>query len=196
MKIIWLIIATFVILIVGMLSFKILRSNLDYEAVAQAEIAAPADEIYRQLAVLENWSHWSPFIPANAPDVTLAADEQGPLLSWTDPRGGPATLQLTATDSVAGQVDFRLQSPVFPPMLGTLQVKPVAESRSAVIWTASGSLPNTLFYRLLSENYGESLGGQLQQSLERLRTHCETPTESAPSTPPASSPPASSPPAN
>lgn len=180
MKIIWLIIATFVILIVGMLGFKMLRSNLDYKSVAQTEIAAPADEIYRQLAVLENWSHWSPFIPANAPDVTLAADEQGPLLSWTDPRGGLATLQLTTTDSVDGRVEFRLQSPVFPPMLGTLLVKPMPEDRSTVTWTATGSLPNTLFYRLLSENYSESLGGQLQQSLERLRTHCENKAEASP----------------
>lgn len=196
MKIIWLIIASFVLLIIGMLSLKLWRSDLNYAAVAQTEIAAPADEIYRQLAVLENWTHWSPFVPANAPDVVLAADEQGPLLSWTDPRGGAATLQLTATDSVAGQVDFRLQSPVFPPMLGTLQVQSIAENRSAVTWTATGSLPNTLFYRLLSENYSESLGGQLQQSLERLRTHCETPTDSEPSAPPDSAPPTSSPPAN
>ena len=190
MKIIWLIIASFVLLIIGMLSVKLVRSDLSYKAFAQTEIAGPADEIYRQLAVLENWTHWSPFVPANAPDVVLAADEQGPLLSWTHPRGGAATLQLTATDSVAGQVDFRLQSPVFPPMLGTLLVKSVAENRSAVTWTATGSLPNTIFYRLLSENYSESLGGQLQQSLERLRTHCETPTESSPSAPPVASPPA------
>ncbi|MBL8891148.1 MAG: SRPBCC family protein [Planctomycetaceae bacterium] len=174
MKTIWTIIIVFVLIISGMLISMICGAKLNYQAQAEAEIAAPADEVYRQFAVLENWTQWSPFVGQTASDVSLVTDEHGPALQWTDPRGGTAQLRLLATDSTTGTVNYEFISPIFPPMQGSLLASPISESSSKVQWTATGTLPNTLFYRLMSGNYDQSLSIQLQQSLERLKARYAT----------------------
>lgn len=176
MKTIWTIIIVFVLIISGMLVSMIWGAKLNYQAQAEAEIAAPADEVYRQFAVLENWTQWSPFVNQTASDVSLVTDEKGPVLQWTDPRGGTAQLRLLATDSTKGTVNYEFTSPIFPPMQGSLVATPVSATTSKVQWTATGMLPNTLFYRLMSGNYDQSLSIQLQQSLERLKTRYAPPT--------------------
>jgi len=178
-KLIWTIIIVFVLLIAGLIGTRIVRSNLNYQAVARVEIETPADEVYRQLAVLENWLRWSPFIPQHAANVILDDVSSQPNLQWEDPRGGTAVLSLTGTDSVSGSVWHELQSPIFPKLAGLLKVSSTSPTTSQLEWTIQGTLPNTLFYRLLSETYGESLGGQLQQSLERLKAQLEAPFEEA-----------------
>jgi hypothetical protein len=174
MKTIWTIILVFVLIISGMLISMIWGAKLNYQAQAEADIAAPADEVYRQFAVLENWTQWSPFVGQTASDVSLVADETGPMLQWTDPRGGTAQLRLLGADATAGTVDYEFISPIFPPMRGTLTATPTTPTTAKVQWTATGTLPNTFFYRLMSGNYDQSLSIQLQQSLERIKTRYAT----------------------
>jgi hypothetical protein len=175
MKTIWTIIIVFVLIISGMLISMIWGAKLNYQSQAESEIAAPADEVYRQFAVLENWTQWSPFVSQTASDVSLVADETGPLLQWTDPRGGTAQLRLIGADATAGTVDYEFVSPIFPPMQGTLTATSLTPTTSKVQWTATGTLPNTLFYRLMSGNYDQSLSIQLQQSLDRLKARYAAP---------------------
>ncbi|MDP1564345.1 MAG: SRPBCC family protein [Pirellulaceae bacterium] len=168
MKTIWTIILVFVLIISGMLITMIWGAKLNYQSQAESDIAAPADEVYRQFAVLENWTQWSPFVGQTASDVSLVADETGPLLQWTDPRGGAAQLRLLGADATAGTVDYEFISPIFPPMRGTLTATPTTPTTSKVQWTATGTLPNTLFYRMMSGNYDQRHSIELHQSLERL----------------------------
>jgi uncharacterized membrane protein len=160
-----------------LIGLRIARSNLNYQALAQVEVQTPADVVYRQVAILENWRRWSPFIPQHAANVILDDASPQPNLQWEDPRGGTAVLWLTATDSVSGSVRHELQSPIFPKLEGQLKVTPTSPTTSRVEWTVQGTLPNTIFYRLMSETYGESLGGQLQQALQRLKTQLESTQE-------------------
>ncbi len=178
MKVIWTIIGVFVLIIVGLIAARLFRSDLNYRAQAAIQITASRDDVYRQLAVLENWTRWSPFVPDHAPEVVLDDNPAGPSLSWKDPRGGTAVLKLLSTDSVAGTVRHELNSPIFPPMQGTIQVESIDEDHCQVKWSVQGALPNSIFYRLMSENYGESLAGQLNQSLHRLKSQLESPPPS------------------
>jgi hypothetical protein len=114
-----------------------------------------------------------------------------------------------------------LQSPIFPPLRGTLQLEsgeprngagvdaesadlgatpsgatdsatgsqtdvvanpdaanpdaadPAAALPCRLSWRVEGTLPNTIFYRLMSGSYSESLSAQLQHSLERLKNRLE-----------------------
>jgi hypothetical protein len=175
MKTIWTIIIAFVVIISGILISIVWAAKLDYQAQAESEIAAPADEVYRQFAVLENWTQWSPFVNQTASDVSLMSDENGPLLQWTDPRGGLAQLRLVGADATVGTVEYEFLSPIFPPMRGTLTATPSTPTTSKVQWTATGTLPNTLFYRLMSGSYDQSLSIQLQQSLDRLKARYAAP---------------------
>lgn len=221
MKFIWSLIACFAIALIGVLGWLLWSANLNYVATASVEIKVPRERIFRQVAVLENWTLWSPFVPQNAPGVVLDPESDPPTLSWPDPRGGTAWLTLDSTDSVQGVVVHSLQSPIFPPLRGTLQLEsgeprngagvdaesadlgatpsgatdsdtgsqtdvvanpdaanpdaadPAAALPCRLSWRVEGTLPNTIFYRLMSGSYSESLSAQLQHSLERLKNRLE-----------------------
>lgn len=216
MKFIWSLIACFALALVGVLGWLLWSANLNYVATASVEIKVPRERIFRQVAVLENWTLWSPFVPQNAPGVVLDPESDPPTLSWPDPRGGTAWLTLDSTDSVQGVVIHTLQSPIFPPLTGTLRLEsservpgggvdaespdlgatpsgatdsdtgsqtdlvanpgaadPAVALPCRLSWRVEGTLPNTIFYRLMSGSYSESLSAQLQHSLERLKNRLE-----------------------
>jgi len=169
----WRVILAFFVLVVGFLCWKAYTAGLDYQAAAEVQIAVPAEVVFPLVSRLEHWTTWSPFASPSADDVQLDEDPAGPRLVWQDPRGGTAVLTLHAIDAQAGTVQHELESSLFPPMQGQIEVSAIDPQSCTVRWTAQGRVPNTIFYRLLSENYGQGLSFQLQHALDRLKNILE-----------------------
>lgn len=168
---------TAVLILIFFLS-RVLTANLNYQATASVIIDTPQPQVYTQIANLENWARWSPFVPTNAGQTQVQAGEQGQSITWNDPRGGVSVLTLDDIDALDGTVQHSMTSKLFPQLSGTLQAQSSGQAQPSgpstqVQWTMRGTLPDTLFYRFASASFTEGLTNELQQSLGRLKAVCE-----------------------
>ncbi|GEM_PF-1904876 len=172
-KFIWTTILVCGLIIAMIFAVKVFNADLNYQASADITINVAPEQTFRLVSNLENWVRWSPFVPTNAPDVQIQPNGPKQEMTWNDPRGGVSILTLDEIDSAVGVVQHSLTSGLFPGMKGTISVEEIAPGKSKVVWTVAGSLPDSLFYRLASSNYGDVFAIQLQQSLDRLKSICE-----------------------
>lgn len=180
MKYIWAVILVFLLLVVGLLGYKYFSTDFKYKASASIVIQAPKDDVYREIAVIDNWLSWSQFNTNNSPDILATGQAEGRHLVWTDPRGGKGKLYLTNIDAANRVVEFQVITETFPPLNGTVEV---LESKSEknkskhpkVSFSAGGSLPKSIFYAVAINGYSEMLGGEFQKGLIRLKEKLEKP---------------------
>ena len=169
-------IAACLVMILATLGWKVATAKYQYKSQATVQIDAPPERVFQLIGNLRHWPSWSPFLPANAPQIQIDQTTSPPTMYWNDPRGGQARLTLDQMDGVERTVQHTLHSAIFPPMTGEFQVTE-ADGASQVTWNVEGSIPKSFFYALAAGNYGEMMQGQLQQSLDRLKTVAEKETD-------------------
>lgn len=169
-------IAACLVMILATLGWKVATAKYQYKSQATVQIDAPPERVFQLIGNLRHWPSWSPFLPANAPQIQIDQTTSPPTMYWNDPRGGQARLTLDQMDGVERTVQHTLHSAIFPPMTGEFQVTE-ADGASQVTWNVEGSIPKSFFYALAAGNYAEMMQGQLQQSLDRLKTVAEKETD-------------------
>lgn len=166
------------VMIVTTLGWKVATAKYQYESQATIQIDAPPERVFQLIGNLRHWPSWSPFLPANAPEIQIDQTTSPPTMYWNDPRGGQARLTLDQLDGVERTIQHTLHSAIFPPMTGEFQIEDL-DGNSRVTWKVEGSIPESFFYALAAGNYGEMMKIQLQQSLDRLKTVAEKETDNA-----------------
>lgn len=178
MKYIWAVILLFFLLIAGVLGYKYFSTDFKYQASASVVIQSPRDEVYRHIAVIDNWLKWSQFNTKNSPDILAEGQAEGRHLVWTDPRGGKGKLFLGHIDAASRSVEFQVVTEAFPPMNGKVEVLAAGSPENPskhpkVHFSAKGQLPKSVFYAVAINGYGQMLGGQFQKGLDRLKQQLE-----------------------
>ena len=150
-----------------------------WEVVRQRDIAATPEKIFPLLEDLQAWRRWSPWQESDYAGLTYEyagpARGAGAELSWDSEATGDGRLRITDSRpqrSIAFEMSFQEGRVV---ARDTLELLPLPDGRTRVVWTDRGTLGRTLLGRLSLPVIERSMGRDLDRGLERLAGVVEAP---------------------
>ncbi len=142
------------------------------DVTRSVEIEAPPERVFPLLNDLSAWDSWTPWADIES-RVEGPSAGQGARRVWDDPRMGSGSLTITAStppSTVAYAVEVEDGAIRFE---GTLSVASRGNG-SLVTWTERADLGWNPLLGWTALGMGESQGGQLEESLARLKEQAES----------------------
>lgn len=138
-----------------------------FDLTETIEIDAPVEAVYAQVADLESWLQWSPWVSqATEPTVQVSEASDGrSALSWEDPRGAG---KLWINDKQPpNSINYQLAVAQFKEVYGSFEF--AGDRPTQVTWRFRGRLPGGPFYGYFQFFFPAEMRRQMQTSLQRLQ---------------------------
>jgi hypothetical protein len=142
-------------------------------------IAAPAEDVYEQVANLRNWQNWAPWNMEK--DATQVYRYEGPQLGtgakwlWTGEKMGKGYLLIKKAAPKEGIVYelFIDMNDMQSTMKGVMEFKE-HDGVTDIKWTDHGDSENNLMKRWMSLLIGKMLGDEMETGLKKLKSLLES----------------------